>query len=214
MGDLFSQDGVLNRGMNTLVNLVFVGILWIICCVPVVTFGAATTSAYYTMIKTVRKDEGYMIKNFFHSFKINFFPSTFFTIILILLGWLGTFNIYYFTVSKGQVFQALFLVMLVIIWYLISIFLYLFPIISRFEMKKSGYVKMALHMVLRHFLFTMINFVIVFAGIATVFFLPWSFFLVPGFVFYGLSFSVEQVLRKYMPKVDEDHEDAQKWYNQ
>ena len=36
----------------------------------IVTIGAATTAAYYTMSKSVRRKTGYIGKEFFHSFKI------------------------------------------------------------------------------------------------------------------------------------------------
>lgn len=45
-------------------------LLWLICCIPVFTAGAATTAVYYVTLKLVRDDDGSTIKSFFHSFTL------------------------------------------------------------------------------------------------------------------------------------------------
>ena len=59
-------------------------VLWLICCLPIVTIGASTTALYYTSFK-IAKDEGSFITTmFFRSFKQNFRQAT--VIWLIMLG--------------------------------------------------------------------------------------------------------------------------------
>ena len=61
-------------------------ILWLICCLPVVTIGASTTALYYTSFK-IAKDEGSFITTmFFRSFRQNFKQATIIWLIMLVTG--------------------------------------------------------------------------------------------------------------------------------
>ena len=61
-------------------------ILWLICCLPIVTIGASTTALYYTSFK-IAKDEGsYITTMFFRSFKQNFKQATVIWLIMLAAG--------------------------------------------------------------------------------------------------------------------------------
>ena len=64
MGQLFSTDGIVYRFMTTTGNIILATILWIIGCIPVVTIGTSTAALYYTVVKSVRKDVGYVHSEF------------------------------------------------------------------------------------------------------------------------------------------------------
>ena len=61
---LFHYDSPFMTGLRKLVNYVFVGILWVIASLPVITFGAATTAMFYTTENTVRKDDEKLLSTF------------------------------------------------------------------------------------------------------------------------------------------------------
>lgn len=58
--------------LNKVTDLILLNILWIVCCLPVFTAGAATVAAYYVSITSIRCGDGYVVKRFFTSFKRNF----------------------------------------------------------------------------------------------------------------------------------------------
>ena len=61
-------------------------ILWLVCCLPIVTIGASTTALYYTSFK-IAKDEGsYITTMFFRSFKQNFKQATIIWLIMLVAG--------------------------------------------------------------------------------------------------------------------------------
>lgn len=68
---MFKSDGIFSRFMNCLFDILYVGILWIVCSLPVLTAGASTTAAYYAMAKCVRYKTGYIGREFFKSFREN-----------------------------------------------------------------------------------------------------------------------------------------------
>ena len=51
-------------------------LLWLVCCIPVFTAGAATTAVYYVTLKLVRDEDDSTIKSFFRSFIQNFKQAT------------------------------------------------------------------------------------------------------------------------------------------
>ncbi len=72
----FSYDSKFGQLFLKLAYGCCLNILWLVCCLPIVTIGASTTALYYTSFK-IAKDEGsYITKMFFHSFKQNFRQAT------------------------------------------------------------------------------------------------------------------------------------------
>lgn len=73
---LFSIEGPIWRFFNFVYNLVVLHVLWVVYSLPIFTIGASTTALYYACMKMIRTNEGYVHRNFHHSFKQNFKQST------------------------------------------------------------------------------------------------------------------------------------------
>lgn len=69
--------------MSKASDAILLGILWIACCLPIVTVGASSAAFYYAYHKAVRQRRGYAWKEFFSAFKSNFKSA----IIIGLLFW-------------------------------------------------------------------------------------------------------------------------------
>lgn len=76
MGGMFAPEGTAASWLTKFTNLVILNVLWILCCLPVITAGAATTALYSVTLKIVRNSEGYIIRNYFKAFKENFKQAT------------------------------------------------------------------------------------------------------------------------------------------
>lgn len=84
---LFSHDSKFMRFVDRLVEVMFLNLLWIAFCLPLVTIGAATTAAYYVALKLV-DDEGVPIfGNFWKAFKANFRQGTLLWFLTALAGY-------------------------------------------------------------------------------------------------------------------------------
>lgn len=57
-------------------NLLIIEILTLVCCLPIFTIGAALSAMHYMLLKIVRREEGYIVRGYFHSFKDNFRQAT------------------------------------------------------------------------------------------------------------------------------------------
>lgn len=69
MGGFFSIDGKGFRFLSTMSELVTLNLLWLLCCIPIVTIGASTAALYTITIKMVKNEDSYVIRGFFSSFK-------------------------------------------------------------------------------------------------------------------------------------------------
>lgn len=57
MSRLFDLDSPLIRVLNKVADLMWINILTVICCIPIITAGAALTSAHYVALKMLRNEE-------------------------------------------------------------------------------------------------------------------------------------------------------------
>ena len=85
MKKLFDIDNPVIAFLSRLADLIGLNFLFLICCLPVFTIGAAWTALYYVTVKMVRKEESYIWKDFFKSFRENFKQATLIWLINMLV---------------------------------------------------------------------------------------------------------------------------------
>lgn len=133
MGKVFNMDSPIMQGLNKIADIMWLNILTLICCIPVITIGAALTAQHYVVLKMVRGEEGYVTRSFLKSFKMNFKQAT--CIWLLLLAFMLIFvgDLYIINYS-GMEFPAFMIVMmLAFVMVVAMIGVYVFPVLSRFE---------------------------------------------------------------------------------
>ena len=73
---IFAPDGKLARCLNCIGNLMILNILTLICCIPLVTAGAAMTALYTMTMRMARNEEGSIVREYFQAFRDNFKQAT------------------------------------------------------------------------------------------------------------------------------------------
>ena len=73
---IFAQEGKLARFLNRLGDLIWLNVLTMVFCIPVVTAGAAVTAMYQVSLRMVKNEEGKIGASFLQGFKENFRQST------------------------------------------------------------------------------------------------------------------------------------------
>lgn len=81
---LFNPDNPVMRALSALADLMILNLLTILCCLPVVTIGAALTALNAAIIKIVQGEDSSPSKDFFRAFRQNFKKGT--ILGLIFLG--------------------------------------------------------------------------------------------------------------------------------
>lgn len=85
MFSMFSPDSKIMQIIGKITDLVVLNILFLICCLPVFTAGAAVTAMYTLCFRMLRQEEGTIVKPYFRAFKENFRPATGIWAILIFI---------------------------------------------------------------------------------------------------------------------------------
>ena len=206
------EDTAVGSALSAAIDVIFAGLLWCLCSIPVITVGPASAALYYTTVKSVRHERGHVASTFFGAFRANFRISLAEWLIILAYVLLGTANVYAADRMGdvlGPVQGYLSRIML-----LPAVFLsvWMFPFISRFENTVKGTFKCACFLMLRHFgrtaLMTMELGAFVLAGWLIPLLIP----LMPGLCCLIMSYSAEGALREAAKNSEDNNED--KWYNE
>ncbi len=74
--NIFSTEGKLAGFLNRVGDLIWLNILTLICCVPIVTAGAAIAAMLQITMKMVKNEEGVITSSYFRAFRENFRQAT------------------------------------------------------------------------------------------------------------------------------------------
>lgn len=86
MNRLFNLDNPLMRFLSRTFDMMILNLLFIVCSIPVFTIGASLSALHYACMKMKEPDEGYVYRNFFKSFKMNFKQGTGMWLIMLAIG--------------------------------------------------------------------------------------------------------------------------------
>lgn len=203
MGKIFRFDSKFGQLMGKLMDCAALSLLWLVFCMPVFTAGAATTALYYTALKAIRKDTGYVVKEFWHAFKANFKQSTIVLAIAIALviGW-GVLCMTMYEHSGSNLTVA-YIIYFVVLAFFAMWFHYIFSYIARFQDKLSTVFKNTLYICLSNFpysLLTVTMFALVLFGLAAT--MPtslWALLVLPAIYAILVSLILEPIYKKYLP---------------
>ena len=200
--------------INTVGNSLLLGILFLLCSIPVVTFGTSLSAFYYAMIKTVRRERGYAVREFFSAFKRNVMKGIIFTVLLAAIGYLLLLNrTIYITKDDpdGSAHAALWVTVydiMLIVWAAFTV--WIFPVISRFKLAFKKTVSLTFTIAGRYCYFT----VLLIAGWALTVYMCLKLsvgftLIVPPLACYGSTYIIERAFKRFIPKPSE-REDG--WY--
>lgn len=209
MGSFFSLEGGFFGWMGKIFDIMLVSLLWTLCCIPIITIGPATTALYYCVVKSIRRERGYVSKEFFHSFKENFKQGTIVGLIFTVLAVVMSLNIYLVRQMDGTLGNILFGIYIAFSLLIMITAIYAFPNLSRFTLSVKYLFKNSVIMAIRHLPFTIIMVVIIIISLGAMYIIPIITLFLPGVACLIVSFMMEKILRKYTPE-DAGRSDA--WY--
>lgn len=217
MSNLFNMDNAFFTFLGKVCDVIFLSAVYILLCIPVITIGPANTALYYATVKVIRRERGYLFREFFKSFKMNFKRAAAIGVVLTILYVIIAVDIFaaYTSHSGTSSFSSILFGIYIAIAILLSCFsIYVFPVLSRFELTIKQLIKVVFFMSMKHLPFTLLMIVIQVAAIAGTIFIPILIFLVPVTSTFLISLLMERIFKKYMPKAEESEEQSSKdeWY--
>ena len=133
MGKLFSPDSPAIKFLWKAADLIALNLIWLICCIPIVTIGPST-AAMYCVARDIAKGEWPgILKTFFRAFKQNFKQSL--LVFLILLVPICLIAVYLFLAASGALDHAAWMKMFCYLGVAIIGFIwtYVFPLMAYFD---------------------------------------------------------------------------------
>ena len=134
MKDFFSLDNPFNRFMTLVFDIALLSILFAVCSLPVVTFGASAAALYSVMLRRARNEEGAILKGFFQAFRENFRQGTIAGLIFIAVNLLMFLDYRLISVIKNVTLAAVSAAaIMMVVLMTAGVFAYVFPLIARYE---------------------------------------------------------------------------------
>ncbi len=219
MSRAFNFEGPVFTFLSRLADLFWLNLLFIVCCIPVITIGAATTALYYVTLKMAKDEEGYITRSYFKSFKENFKQATVIWIGFLVVGMImitdlrivnggNTAEILSIPALGNVIMVAVFLMGIVIL----MVGTYIFPILAQFDNTIKNTAKNAFLISIRHLPYTIAMLVITAIPVVLIWFFPALFILVL-IMFSATAYFNSKLFNKifvlYMPKEDSSSDPAE-----
>lgn len=204
------SEGRLMSLINKTGNSLLLNILFLVCSLPLVTFGASLSAYYYAMVKTVRCERSYPAGEFFKAFKRNIIKGSVYTIVIAAIGVLFFINREYciYNVSRYSVMMVA--AYDVLIAFLAIFVIWIFPVISRFDVDVKRTVLLTFNIAVRRFHFTLALAALIAATVFLCLKLSVGFGLViPAAACYLSAYMIEPAFKSFIP-APQDNEDP--WY--
>ena len=203
MKELFNLNSVWVQRFAMLTNLVMLNLLWLVCCLPVFTAGAATAALYHTVFLYHTKMDDAVFRPFFHAFRTNFRQSTMLLLPFLAALVLLVFDIVYL-VSHGRGTALLFL-LIVAVFIVLGMLAHLFPLIARFDMNARALLRTAFSLTALHLPGTLTVIALLVLPVILLLFFP-DWFLRLGVVWAGVWFSaIAYFFGKFLLKIWNKH---------
>lgn len=217
MSNFFNMDNPLFSILSKICDMLFVSIAYIFLCLPIITIGPASTALYYTIVKVIRRERGYVFREFFKSFKLNFKRASIVGVLLVIVYVILGFDLAYaygLTAPDSTQGSLLMGVFLGITFLVVAFSLYAFPILSRFDMTIKQLIKAAIYMSMRHIHFTILMMIVNALALVIIYFFFAFIFIAPAAIVLVNSFMMELIFKKYMPESEGAGEETGKdeWY--
>ena len=144
----FSLENPIWKFIGNLADFFLLSCLWYLCCLPVVTAGAATTALYYVTLKMARGQEGQLIPAFFHSFKQNLKQATALWVGYLAVGILLVLDLVICLQTSSVFAGAIFFTSVVLLACWALFITMLFPLVARCDNTIGALFKMGIAMAL------------------------------------------------------------------
>lgn len=150
---LFDINNPLMRGLAKVWDLIVLNLLFILCCLPIITIGAAITALFSVTLKLVRNEEGNIIKTFFRAFASNFKNSTVIHLLFLLITFI-LFADYLFVFcwieDQGAVTYLILAFSGLLALITVLAMQYIYPLLAMFDNSVISTVQTALVLAVRH----------------------------------------------------------------
>ena len=193
----FNMDGPIFRFLNKMADLCILNLIFMICCLPVITIGASLTALYTVTLKMSHDQEGYMARSFFKAFKENFRQATMIWVPSLLLLFVMLADIRIYSSSNAGKYQPLLIGAYLLFVLIIFLIIFSFPVLAKFKNTTGNIIKNSLLMGIGSFQWSLCVLIILIAPPVLTLMLPRSLsFVYMLWLLFG--FALEDLCASYI----------------
>lgn len=147
-----SSNNRFNDFMSRIGDLAILNILWVVCCMPIITFGASTSALFETIRQIQEGHDTHIIHKFIAQLRINFGKNIAFTLLYIAFLSLTFFDLHYLSSNMGSTPLGMisYGCVITISILIIAAFGFIFPLSGRSQLSVGGQIRQSLLVSLRH----------------------------------------------------------------
>lgn len=209
MNNAFNPDSSFWRWFSKLADVLVLSLLWILCCLPVLTIAPACIALYDTIARCVYGTEEHPYKHFFSVLKAELLRGIGITVLWGIVGFvlLMGYNVLSQMGKASPFANAYSIVYLASMLIPVGIFAWLVPLEARFSHSFFGLHKTAATFALIHLPTTGILLGLVVVAAILAFFIPVLILILPGIVVTLQCRFIEKVFKRYLPEEQEGPDD-------
>ena len=198
--------------LSALIDLIWAGLLWLVCSLPVLTIGASSTALYYAVVKSIRQERGRVSSCFFHAFRINFRQATVLWLLCVLVLLLGIGDAYAISRMNLGGHSPLPVLSRIFLLPVPLLFPWLFSYLSRFDNTVINTLKYCAFLAMRNVGRTLVLFLELAVFLLICWMIPFLIPFLPGAFCMLMSLHLEPVYRGIT--LGQESTDADPWYNE
>ena len=202
MGNLFNPDAFLWRWCSRILDIMVLSIFWLVCSIPVVTIGAASTALYDAAVHGIRREEPGAYARFFRTFRRELkiaVPAAVLWGAALAALLLGGRQIGVSVQDPAPVLAST-AVFALLMFFVLGIVCWMFPLLSRFTFSFGALNRTAWQFALGHLPSSFVLVVILCAGVWACWRFLFPMFFVPCTVSLLQSFLIEKAFQKHAPQ--------------
>lgn len=205
---MFKYDNPIIEVIGKIVDVILLGIIWFIMCIPILTIGASTTAAYYVAFGLANNKDGYVVRDFFSSFIQNFKQATVVFLVLGLFASITGINIYLLNtgviVVSGIVATSIIIAQLCVIIEIMLTALFAFSLLSKFTFNTKQLFITAFQLGNKHLFTCILNYLVVCLLAVLVIISPILVMASAGVYIFLSALLLKRVFIKYRPEAFEN----------
>ena len=204
------KESKLHAVLTAIIDIVWLGLLWLICSLPLLTLGAASSALYHSMVKCVRHEFGSATRTFFASFRQNLRQALLLWLLCLGALALGLADVYAFSRMGVRQGDFLYVFSRLLLLPVPALFPWIFAFLSRFQNSIAGTLRFAVYLAGRHWGATLLLLLELGGTLLIAWLMPGIIPLLPGVVCLLMSLSIEPALRALSAGQGTDED----WFNE
>ena len=153
-------------------NLIVLNLLWLLCCLPVITIGPATIAMNYVIFQHHIGRSDVVVRPFFKSFRRDFKQGLMLGIPLTVLFGLMIFNGLYIAAASAEGISHLWISFVLLVLFVGAMITYGFPLLARYDLSLGNVINNSLVFFLQNLKLSFSAMLMHFLPVVLIMFLP------------------------------------------